>query len=172
MNLKISEITSKPRHSHPKRLTSWTTIGLEFMALFAISAYYAYQSFDEAQRSLDWLAVNAKLGKAWTYQETGRNSGHQTELHCPYTFHVGPNEYSGQLPMLKFARPQDAEAALAGFPEGKLETIFYNPTNPNESLVLKGAAGEQSSFLLKVSLAGFILSLTVFICSFIWRKRR
>jgi hypothetical protein len=133
-----------------------------------VSGYFFTKIFLEARATANWPSVKGMLTKA-RVAEIGFGRYHAD---VAYSYRVGPNDYTGSRVRLsdgEYDVRDGAAQAIDGLTAGRPVSVFYNPSNPQQS-VLRSGVGFQEYALLFVPVPMFGIGATYF--WLLWRPRR
>lgn len=149
-----------------------TTMGWPFiiiyLALIALSTYFAIVTIPKSLKTKDWVTVQGKItdSRLVKAQHTKRTGQRITVFSATIDFEYGVdgNTYTGSRK--RFAdRSKDGakvrKAMLARFPIGETVPVYYNPNEPSEAVLVKGLAGKYifAVLVFLIVLAGMTTAL-------------
>ena len=92
-----------------------------------------------------WPAAQGEVrsSDALRFQSVGAGQGARYRPEILYAFSVGGKEYTGVRRTLlawQTSGSQSAEEVVARYPVGKKVTVYYDPRNPRESILIRESA--------------------------------
>ncbi len=133
-----------------------------------ISGYFLTRIFLEAKASATWPAVNGIIARV----QVGETSAGQFFPDVAYTYTVGTVVFTGTRIRTsdgEYAIRDGAVQAMQELTVGAPITVYYNPSNPRQSVIRNGA-GWQEYVLLLVPVAMFAIG--IWSVRRLWRTRR
>lgn len=140
-----------------------------FCLLFAgIGAFLVYKGFQgrkKAEASQNWPSTAGQITDARVSHSTRTDSDGDTTTtytpHVEYVYQVGGQEYRGKNITFGFTQgygsPGKAQEALARYPVGSQVSVYYDPSQPGESVLERKAGG----FTLSLIIGGIFLVIGV-----------
>jgi hypothetical protein len=140
------------------------TYGYLLAAMFCLSApvsgFFLGRTFLEAKSSAQWPSVEGKVTRAQSSRTTGKRFIADVEYH----YVVEGKEFKGNricASDCEWETPQAATLVLGKLSPGQKVPIFYNPADPQQSM-LKPGAGFSEYALLGVPVVALTLGLVMF----------
>lgn len=125
--------------------------------MMAISSITTKQN---AEASAKWPAAHGTILRT-SIEEHMVSRSKAYKPHVDYEFKVGKKEYKGNLltdPEPDCDTQAEAEIMLRKYPKKSKVVVYYDPTDPSLSRLIKGETSETQSFLW-IGLAAFALSV-------------
>ena len=128
-------------------------MGLMFLLLLGgVGSYLIYDSnrnMAKAAASESWQATQGKILQS-DFSVRGLGRKRRATVTVGFRYNVGGKSYTGNR--LSFEkqdsfRPRNAEALLKPYPKGSNCMVYYNPNNPSDSVLIKGARSANNANL-------------------------
>ena len=140
--------------------------------LLALGTYLATQAtanMAKAAASENWKSTDGQILQSGFKVRGIRRSRQAATVTVRYNYKVGDSSYVGNL--LSFEkqdsfRPSTAEEILKPYPSGAKCKVYYDPTDPSKSVLIKGVrSGNTINFFvgLAMILGGFVLAIDCWI---------
>jgi len=149
-----------PRNQRGFAATFGYIVAASFCLSAPVSAFFLGRTFLEAKSSSEWPKVEGKLTRA----QASRTEGKRFIADVEYIYSVDGHEFKGKricASDCEWETPQAAALVLGKLSPGQRVPVFYNPADPQQSL-LKPGAGFSEYALLGVPVVSLTLGLGMF----------
>ncbi len=143
-----------------------TTRGRLFSSLFAfvgvIIFIFGVYDYKNAQASKDWPFVEGKIVSSAVYKSYS-NKKYMYEAKISFTYYLNNTPHTGNKVSFndyKASYSSRAEDVVSRYPQGSVVRVYYNPQNPNES-VLEPGLGFGSFFIVIVGVIFAFIGTTL-----------
>lgn len=120
-------------------------------------SYFAYQTYSNASDSEKWPSVKGTITQTSVEEKKKRKFGYEYIPHVAYRFQVNDREYHGDriafLHQESFDSEEEAQEYLKNRPVNSTCKVFYDPKNPSNCTLEKGASSSGILLLIFVPLA-------------------
>jgi len=139
----------------------WLTLLISALGLIAL-LLGSYQII-VANRSLAWPSTLGKVARAYVAPYGGNARGYYRTV-VTYTYEVGGRIYqSHQLAIVESYTNQlnEAQAMVSHFSSGSTVTVYYNPDDPSNAVLMPGLHGTIWSKYATMLIGGFMLGIGI-----------
>jgi hypothetical protein len=119
---------------------------LVFVAVGAGILYYARGVARKMQQSLSWPSARGEIAHSAVFremQDSSSSSGPTYKADVAYRYQVKGRDFSSeQITLADYSSTTGrAQAIVNRYPHGAAVTVYYNPANPAEAVLERGASG-------------------------------
>lgn len=120
------------------------TIAITFTIIASLLFIFLYVKKENTlqNESANWQATEAVVSSSNVRRDWNKNSGTPKTLHhfeLQYNYKVGETSYLGKRYAFhgnpSFSNKKEAEKLLEEYPVGKSITVYFQPDNPQESVI-------------------------------------
>ena len=138
----------------------WYLCGGFFVFAFflggAAAIFFGYRNRQKATESLNWPKVPGTITEAEVRKDYDTDAeGFTTTTYVPeikYQYQVGGEEFSNQQISFggtkTYSSSKKAEEALSQYPVNGSVSVYYNPENPEESVLVQGTKGTMTLIIV------------------------
>lgn len=127
-----------------------SAISILVMVALTAGGAYLYRVYDGnmsalSQASLDWPSVEGLITrselKVWSSSSSTRKGANKHDVRVTYEYVVAGRSYSNDV--VRFDQNNgsrsEKQKMVSSHPVGKLVDVFYNPDDPDQSVLQKGS---------------------------------
>ena len=138
----------------------WYLCGGFFIFAFflggAAALFFGYRNRQKATESLNWPKVQGTITEAEVKKDYDTDAeGFTTTTYAPkiqYQYQVGEEEFTNDQISFggtrTYSSSKKAEEALSQYPVNGSVTVYYNPENPKEAVLVQGTKGTMTLIIV------------------------
>lgn len=138
--------------------------GIVFIFLCPFLAYQGYKGIVESKASATWIETEMEVVSSRIIFQQGSRLRKNYHPQIEYSFHVEDKEYTGsgiRFTTGLYPQKADAEKVLAKYSVGSQHSVFYDPNDPNSSVLVAESSLVFNWIFMIVAIVFFFIALLV-----------